>query len=180
MAFNVTNFRTGLIGDGARPNLFDIQLQFPNYAALGSLASAAINIQGKAAQMPGATIGMAPLYYFGREVKLAGNRTWQDWTVQVINDEPFVIRNAFEQWINGINDPVNNVRDPAATIIDGGYGTDALITHYGKTGDVIKVYNLVGMFPIDVAPIELDWGANDQIEEFVVTFAFQYGYDPTL
>lgn len=88
--------------------------------------------------------------------------------------------NALEQWINGLNDPANNIRNPAATTVDLGYGTDATVNHYGKTGNIIKQYNLVSMFPIDVSPIELDWGSNDQIEEYAVTWTYQYGFDPTL
>ncbi len=180
MPFDVGQFRAALINDGARPNLFDVTLAFPPYVSLGGAASPLVTFMGKSAQMPGATMGMAPLFYFGREVKLAGNRTWQDWTVQVINDENFIIRNALEQWINGLNDPQLNVRDPAATNVDNGYGTDATVNHYGKTGNIIKQYNLISMFPIDVSPIELDWSQNDAIEEFTCTFTYQYGFDPSL
>jgi hypothetical protein len=180
MAFDVNQFRTQLIGDGARPNLFEAQVQFPNYVSLGGVAGAKSRFLIKAAQLPGSTIGIVPLQYFGREVKLAGNRTYQDWTIQIINDEDFVIRKAMEQWINGLNDPVRNVRIAQAEVVDGGYGTDALITHFGKTGDVIKTYQIIGMFPVDVSPIEVDWAANDTIEEFTVTLAFQYWIDPTL
>jgi hypothetical protein len=131
----------------------------------------------KAAQLPGSTIGIAPLFYFGREVKLAGNRQFADWTVQIINDEDYTIRNAFEQWVNGINDPIGNIRNPAASVVDGGYGTDALVTQYSKTGDVIKQLTLVSMFPVDVAPLDLDWGSNDTIQEYAVTLAYQYWFD---
>lgn len=180
MAFDVNEFRTTLIGDGARPNLFECQLQFPGFVTLGGTAGGKSRFMVKAAQLPGSTIGIVPLYYFGRETKLAGNRTYADWTVQILNDEDFIIRNAFEQWVNGLNDPEGNVRNPAASIIDGGYGTDALVTHFSKTGDPIKQYQIIGMFPVDVSPIEVDWGANDTIEEFTVTLAFQYWLDPDL
>jgi len=123
---------------------------------------------------------LVPLFYFGRESKFAGNRTYADWTIQVINDEDFIIKNAFEQWHNGLNDPANNIRNSSASVIDGGYGTDALVTQYGKSGAVLKQYQIIGMFPVDVSPIELDWGANDTIEEFTVTLAYQYWIDPAL
>ena len=179
MAFDVTQFRTTLIGDGARPNLFDVQLQFPNWIGAGGTAASVSTFMCKAAQMPGSTIGIVPLQYFGREVKLAGNRTYPDWSITVINDENFSIRNAFEQWVNGLNDPVGNIRNPNATIVDGGYGTDATVTQYSKTGDIIKQVNLIGMFPVDVSPLDLDWGSNDTIQEYNVTLAFQYWQDPT-
>lgn len=174
MPFDVTQFRTNLTSDGARANLFDVQLQFPPFVALAGQAAAKSQFQVKAAQMPGTSIGMAPLYYFGREVKLAGNRTFADWTVQIINDEDFSIRSAFEQWANAINDPTANLRNPAATVIDGGYGVDAQVTQYAKTGQAIQQYQFVGIWPIDLSPIELDWGQNDSIEEFTVTLAVQY------
>lgn len=179
MAFDVTNFRTNLIGDGARPNLFEVQLQFPGFVQVGGLAAQKSTLLVKSSQLPGSTIGIAPLFYFGREVKLAGNRTFADWTIQVINDEDYSVRNAFEQWVNGINDPIGNVRDPSASVVDGGYGADAVVTQYSKTGDVIKQISLVGMFPVDVAPLDLDWGANDTIQEYAVTLAYQYWFDPT-
>lgn len=178
MAFDVNQFRSQLIGDGARPNLFEVQLQFPLFVQLAASATSKSRFLVRAAQLPGSTVGLVPLYYFGRETKLAGNRTYADWTIQVINDEDMVVRNAFEQWINGINDPVGNVRSPSASVIDGGYGSDAVVTQYSKTGDAIKQYNIVGMFPVDVSPIEVDWGSNDNIEEFTVTLAFQYWTDP--
>jgi hypothetical protein len=180
MSFDVTSFRAQLQQDGARPNLFDVTLQFPSWVSGGGLAGQKSTFMCKAAQLPGSTIGVAPLFYFGREVKLAGNRTYQDWTVQFINDEDFIIRNAMELWHNGINDPAGNIRNPAALVIDGGYGVDALVNQYGKAGDVLKQYQFVGIWPMDVSPIELDWGANDSIEEYTVTFAVQYYGDPTL
>lgn len=178
MAFDVNQFRTSLVGDGARPNLFEVQLQFPTYVQLAASASSKSRFLVRAAQLPGSTVGLVPLFYFGRESKLAGNRTYADWTIQIINDEDMVIRNAFEQWINGINDPIGNVRSPSADVVDGGYGSDAVVTHYSKDNKVIKQYNIVGMFPVDVSPIEVDWGSNDTIEEFTVTLAFQYWIDP--
>lgn len=180
MAFDVTSFRTQLQQDGARPNLFDVTLQFPQWVPLAGIAGQKATFQVKAAQLPGSTVGLAPLFYFGREVKLAGNRTYQDWTVQIINDEDFQIRNAMELWVNGINDPAGNIRDPNATVLDGGYGVDAIVNQYGKTGDIIKQYQFIGIWPMDVSPIELDWGANDTIEEYAVTFAVQFYGDPTL
>lgn len=174
MSFNVTQFRTNLTGDGARADLFDIQLPFPSYVDLGGQAGQLVTFQAKAAQLPGTTIGTAPVYYFGRQVKLAGNRQYQDWTIQVLNDENFTIRSAMEQWANGINDPVLNVRNTSAEVIDGGYGVDATVTQYGKDGTQIQQYQFIGIWPTDVSPIELDWGTQDAVEEFTVTFAVQY------
>lgn len=180
MAFDVNSFRANLQKEGARPNLFEVSLLFPSWVSTGGLAGAKSTFMCKAAQLPGTTIGVAPLFYFGREVKLAGNRSFQDWTIQIINDEDFLIKNALELWVNGINDPARNIRNSNADVLDGGYGVDALVTQYGKAGEVLKTYKFVGIWPMDVSPIELDWGANDSVEEFTATFACQYYGDPAL
>lgn len=173
MAFNVAEFRSNMIGDGARPNLFQVSLTFPSIAANGSLAGQKATFQAKSAQLPGATIGTVPLYYFGRELKFAGNRTFTDWTLQIINDEDFTVRNSLESWMNAINSHAGNLRNNQAGS-PSGYTVDATVTQFGKTGEVLKSYKFVGMFPVDVAPIDLDWGSNDVIEEYAVTFAYQW------
>ena len=78
MAFNVAEFRANMIGDGARPNLFSVSLVFPTLAENGALAGQKVNFMAKAAQLPGSTIGTVPVYYFGREMKFPGNRTFAD------------------------------------------------------------------------------------------------------
>ena len=173
MAFNVAEFRSQMIGDGARPNLFSVTLTFPTIVNNASAAGQKVTFMAKAAQLPGSTVGTVPVYYFGRELKFPGNRTFPDWTINIINDEDFTIRNAMENWLNTINSHAGNKRDGAA-INPSSYSVDALVTQYGKTGDVLKTYKFVGMFPQDVAPIDLDWGSNDAIEEYAVTFAYQW------
>jgi hypothetical protein len=127
----------------------------------------------KSSQLPGSTLGTVPVYYFGREMKFAGNRTFADWSLQIINDEDFAIRNAIESWMNSINSNAGNVRDGAYSTPTS-YTVDAQVTQFGKTGNALKTYNFVGLFPVDLAPIDLDWGSNDTIEEFSVTFGYQY------
>ena len=173
MAFNVTEFRANMIGDGARPNLFQVTLNFPTIAANGVTAGQRATFLAKSAQLPGSTIGTVPVYYFGRELKFAGNRTFTDWTLQIINDEDFTIRRAIESWMNGINSHGGNL-PAAAAKSPAGYTVDAQVTQYGKTGDQLKTYNFVGLYPLDLAPIDLDWGSNDTIEEYAVTFAYQW------
>ena len=113
------------------------------------------------------------MHYFGREIKFAGNRTYADWTVTIINDENFKMRRAFESWMDFINGNGSNIRQPGSVRpLD--YTSDSIVTQFGKAGDPIQEYAVRGMFPVDVSPIELDWGTNDTIEEFQVTFAYQY------
>jgi hypothetical protein len=173
MAFNVTEFRANMIGDGARPNLFQVTLAFPTVAQNGTAASQKTTFMAKSAQLPGSTVGTVPLYYFGRELKFAGNRTFTDWSLQIINDEDFTVRNALESWMNAINSHAGNVRNPGAGG-PSGYTVDATVNQYGKTGNIIKSYKFVGLFPLDLAPIDLDWGSNDTIEEYSATFAYQW------
>jgi hypothetical protein len=173
MAFNVAEFRSNMIGDGARPNLFQVTLTFPTVAANGVAASQKTSFMAKTAQLPGSTVNSFPIYYFGRELKFAGNRSFADWTLQIINDEDFVIRDSMESWMNAINSHASNVRNGAA-VNPLGYTVDATVTQYGKAGDALKTYKFVGMFPVDLAPIDLDWSSNDSIEEYGVTFAYQW------
>jgi hypothetical protein len=173
MAFNVAEFRANLIGDGARPNLFQVSLNFPTVATNGVLAGQKATFMAKTAQLPGSTVGTVPLFYFGRELKFAGNRTFTDWTLQIINDEDFTIRNSIESWMNAINSHAGNVRDVGAAG-PSGYTVDATVTQFGKTGEPLKAYKFVGMYPLDLAAIDLDWGSNDTIEEYGVTFAYQW------
>ena len=184
MAFNVQQFRSQLTGDGARPNLFQCTLTFPILASSGGATSPGgiqdnVNLTEKftfmarAAQLPGSTVNQIPVNYFGREIKFSGNRTFPEWTVTIINDEDFRLRNAFEKWMHGLNSHVTNTRGASfQNSLD--YQQDAVVTQFGKAGNIIKQYSLIGMFPIDVSPIELDWGSNDTIEEYAVTFAYQW------
>lgn len=173
MAFNVAEFRSNMIGDGARPNLFQVTLTFPTVAVNGVAAGQKATFMAKAAQLPGSTVGTVPVYYFGRELKFAGNRTFTDWTLQIINDEDFTVRNSIESWMNAINSHSSNVR-AAGAANPLGYTVDAEVTQYGKTGEALKTYKFVGLYPLDLAPIDLDWGSNDTIEEYAVTFAYQW------
>jgi hypothetical protein len=180
MAFNVQQFRASMLTDGARASLFDVQLTFPLAAVTGGTAPGAfgtaqqqVTFRARSSSLPGDTISSIGVNYFGREIKLAGNRSFPDWSFTVIQDEDFNLRNAFERWMSGINSHVSNLRLPALLPGDGGYQQDAYITQYSKIGAPIKVYKLVGCFPTDVSPIEVDWGA-DNIEEFSVSFAYQW------
>lgn len=184
MAFNIQQFRSAMSFDGARPNLFEIAMTFPQVATSGQPAAARVGADSlgvaeqvrlfcRAAQLPGTTVNAIPVNYFGREVKFAGNRNFTEWTVTILNDEDFKLRNAFELWMNGMNSHRGNLRD-ASLSSPTSYTTQATVTQYAKTGEPLKSYTFVGMFPIDVSPIDVDWAANDTIEEYAVTFAYQW------
>jgi hypothetical protein len=172
MAFSVNEFRSQMTGDGARPNLFEVSMPFPAFASPAN-AQTKLTFMCKTAQLPGSTVGVVPVNYFGRELKFVGNRTFADWTISVINDEDFIVRNAFERWMNGINSHNFNVRNPLA-LAPLGYSVDSEVTQFGKQGNTLKKYRFVGVFPTDVTPIDVDWGSNDTIEEFSVTLSYQW------
>ena len=166
MPFNINQFKGAMNLDGARPNLFEVTIPVFNRKLVFTC---------KTAQLPGSTLGVVEVPYFGRMIKLAGNRTFTEWTVSVLNDEDFVVRNQIESWMADINAHERNVADKLYGLPGlGGYAFDSTVDQYGKQGNIIKSYNFVGMWPIDLSPIELSWDANDQIEEYQVTFAYQY------
>lgn len=189
MPFDIQQFRSELGGDGARPNLFEISLPLPSagFASVGGALdfNRKITFMARTAQLPGSTMGMVNVPYFGRDIKVPGNRQFGDWSVTIINDEDFTVRNAMEKWMNALNSHRTNLRDPAA-YNNTQYTADAIVSQMGKRGESIggigvggrpgalKRYKFIGVWPTDVAPIELDWASNDTLEEFQVTFAYNW------
>jgi len=168
--FNINDFRSALRADGARPTLFKVILTAPVFAALNVPQ---LSFMAKATQMPGSTIGTVQQSYFGRKIKLAGDRNIADWQITVINDETFDMYGAFERWINAMahtSTRLNAQRVLGATSSPASYVGQALVQHYGKEGNVIRTMKLTNVWPSDVSPIDLSWDANDTIEEFGVTF----------
>ena len=169
MAFSIEEIKSQLTFGGARQSLF--QVQFFNPA--NSVADIKVPFLARAASLPASNLGTIQVPYFGRFIKLAGDRTFEAQSVTVINDEDFLIRNALEEWSNRINSLEGNLRtigsaSPLA------YKSDALVTQFSKTGDVIREYTFHGIYPESVAGIGLDWSATDQIEEFTVNFNYDW------
>ena len=171
MAFNVNSFRNQMKRDGARPNLFEVNLFTEKLRSISQDGMKEFRFFCKSAQLPGSTLGVVSVPYFGREVKFAGNRTFADWTVTIINDEDFKIRNFFERWMNQINSHAGNTR---ALLTPESYTCDGVVLQYTKSGVPAENYQFVGMFPTDISAIDLDWGSNDAIEEFTVNFTYQF------
>jgi len=169
MAFNIQEIRSQLALGGARNSLFQVQIANPANGA-GDIK---VPFMVKAAQIPASTLGMIEVPYFGRKIKIAGDRTFAEWTVTVINDEDFLIRNAMEQWMNTINSHAGNIREfgSASPLL---YKSNAQITQFSKTGVPIREYTFNGMFPVEVSPIEMAWETTDAIEEFTVTFQYDF------
>lgn len=167
----VDDFKGKLTGGGARPNLFDVNVNFPPYVSeLGGNITETTNFLCKAAQLPGSTMGMIPVPFRGRQIKVAGDRVFEPWTLTIINDTDFAIRDAFERWMNGINGHESNtgLTNPVS------YQSDMDVRQLDKNGEVIKTYRIRGAFPVNVSPIDLAYDNNDAVEEFTVTLEFQY------
>ena len=169
MPFDITTFRSAMTYDGQRPNLFEVEIT-PNtdWANFSDM-----NLFCKGTSIPGATIGTVIVPYFGREVKLAGNRTFPEWTVTVLNDENWSIRSQFESWMNAINSHGANIRTTAEADPND-YTKSAVVTQYAKKGGETGKYKFANLFPTDLSEITLDWGDNDTVEEYTVTFAYDY------
>jgi hypothetical protein len=163
MAFSINEFKSQLVGGGARPSLFQVQITNP---VLG-IADFKIPFMVKTAALPSSTLGEYTVPYFGRLVKYAGDRTFEPWSVTVINDEDFGIRNAMEAWSNSINSHITNSRS-----LPRDYKSDAIITQFGKDGSVLRVYNFEGLFPTQISDIPMGWDLTDQIQEFTVSFNY--------
>lgn len=173
MAFNVNSFRASLVNDGARPSLFEVVMNLPPILGAAPLTNDII-FRVRAASLPGDGISPIVVSYFGREIKIAGTRTFPDWSFTIINDENFVARRNLETWLNAINSHVGNLRSPAA-LAAASYQADGWVYQYSKIGGApIKTYKIVGAFPTDVAAIDLDWAQGDQIEEYNVTLSYQW------
>jgi hypothetical protein len=163
MSFNINEFKSQLTGGGARPTLFQVQILNP----INPEADFKIPFLVKAAGIPASNVGSYTVPYFGREVKYAGDRTFEDWTITVINDEDFDIRNAMEAWSNAVNTHDSNLR-----ALPRDYKSNAIITQFSKDGSALRSYVFEGLFPINISDITMDWSAVDSIEEFTVTFQY--------
>ena len=178
---NITNFRDRLVGGGARPNLFEVNIELPDGVIGQADYRDDVRFMVKAAEIPAANIGNIPVPFRGRVLPVAGDRTFDPWTVTVINDSKFNIRDAMEQWSNKINDlqfdvgdisPSNYQTKAEVFQLSRGGKTSSASSTGGETINVLRTYNFEGIYPSVVSSIPLDYGATDSIEEFQVTFNY--------
>jgi hypothetical protein len=177
MAFNINNFKTnGLSFGGARPSLFEVRVALPYSLPNGESRSKFV-FTCRASSIPASSIAPVEVPYFGRKIKLAGDRSFADWNVTVMNDEDYGVRRMFEQWSSSINTHETNRKRE----VDNQYkGVNSEVIQFGKTGptDVIAKYIFVGLFPLEISAMELDWDSTNQIQTFNVTFAYDYYINP--
>jgi hypothetical protein len=169
ITFDVNRFKASLTNGGARTNQFAVQLSFPTYVSGAATAINRAPFLVTAAELPGQTVNPAIVFYRGREVKLAGDRTFQPFTFNVINDSDFSIRTAIEQWMNGLD----NLIDKTGKLTPSEYQRDMQVYQLDRNGKILKEYRLLGTFPVDLGPVALDFGQNDQISSFQVQFQYQ-------
>jgi hypothetical protein len=191
----ITAFKSKLQGGGARPNLFEVEIPSFPVAAGQNVWRTGDNQEAdtfkflcKTAQLPASNIAEIAVPFRGRTLKVAGDRTFDTWTVSIINDENFLLRNAFEAWMQGISKNSNNT----GATNPGSYMTYALVHQLGRGADKgiqstsnsdsvsgqsitpLKTYTFYDIFPTEVSAIDLSYDSADAIEEFSVTFQVQY------
>jgi|TARA_Y100000361_G_scaffold146944_1_gene157938 hypothetical protein len=182
----LSQFKSTLAGGGARPNLFEVSI--PSFAAAVDDTDWTTDYQNtfkflcKAAQLPASTVAPINVPFRGRILKVAGDRTFAEWTVTIINDEDFVLRTAFEKW----SDKMSNLIDATGVTNPTSYMTNAFVkqlgrgatvastTNEGGTSAVLRTYKFYDIWPSEVSAIELSYDNTDTVEEFTVTFQVQY------
>ena len=184
----LSQFKSKLIGGGTRPNLFEVSIPtFPSaiseaWSAGDDSENGIFKFLCKATALPASNLGSIEIPFRGRTLKVAGDRTFDDWTVTIINDEDFKLRTAFERWSNVMSrlDDATGVTNPSS------YMTDGYVQQLGRGGQVgtgtpsegessiLRSYKFFDVFPITVGEIALSYDTTDTLEEFDVTFRYQY------
>ncbi len=165
----ITDFKSKLVGGGARPNLFEVELAFPEEIAVDNDVKDKARFLVKAAALPASNITPIDVNFRGRILKIAGDRTFDTWTVTVLNDVDFSIRSAFEKWMNTIN----RLSDNTGLVNPADYQADAYVYQLDRDGSSLRSYRFYVTFPTQVGPIELSYDAQG-IQEFTVELQVQY------
>jgi hypothetical protein len=166
----ITDFKSKMAGGGARPNLFEVELVFPDPIAIENDVKEKSRFLVKAAQLPASNITPIEVNFRGRILKIAGDRTFDTWTVTVINDVDFSIRSAFEKWMDFINsmEDATGAQDPAL------YQPDAYVHQLDRDGSTLRTYKFHDVFPTNISAIDLSYETVDSVEEFTVEFQVQW------
>ena len=166
---NINDFKAKLAGGGARANQFKVTMPFPGYAQVGGEIED-LAFLCTSTTIPAMTVGNVNVPFRGRQIKIAGDRTFADWSITVLNDTNFKLRNAFERWQNGINNMSDN--EGLSNPVD--YQVDAFIDHLDRNGGTIKSYTLRGCFPVSIGAIDLSMEPTEAVETFEVSFRYLF------
>ena len=177
---NLNDFLTR-IGEGVKPNMFVVDIQWPQQVAVGNNEVELTNLLCKSAALPASNLGVIEIPFRGRTVKIAGDRTFDTWTATFFNDKDMRVRAYFEKWLEKINSHQANTGElfrPDTNGTEGYMAPQVLVKQLKKdsqtNGSVIRQYKLVHAFPTNVSQIDLAYDSNDQIEEFTVEFQYSY------
>ena len=166
---NINDFKAKLAGGGARANQFKVTMPFPGYAQVGGeIEDLAFLCRGAA--LPASVLGLVEIPFRGRNIKIAGDRTVDSWTITVLNDTNFKLRNAFERWSNGINNMTDN--EGLTNPVD--YQVDAFVDQLDRNGNTIKSYTLRGCFPTNIGGVSLTYEPQSAVMSFEVSLRFQF------
>jgi hypothetical protein len=166
----ISDFKSKLTGGGARPNLFEVELAFPDAVRVNNDVLEKARFLVKAAALPASTIAPVDIPFRGRILKVAGDRTFETWTITVINDVDFSIRSAFEKWMNTIN----KMTDATGLTNPVDYQKDAIVKQLDRDGSVLRSYKFWDIFPTNISTIDLSYETTDTIEEFTVELQVHY------
>lgn len=178
----ITDFKGQLTGGGSRPNLFEVEMAFPGDVGVDAATLTKGRFLCKAANLPASNVASIDVPFRGRVLKVAGDRTFDPWTITIINDTDFKLRHSFETWMNLLSKLDNNTGyiDPAS------YQSDMIVYQLGRdvdgtkksgaTGNVstLRSAKLFGCFPTNVSALDLSYDATDTISEFTVELQVQY------
>ena len=166
---NINEFKSRLSGGGARANQFKVTMTWPGYASVGGETSD-MSYLCTATALPGQNLGTVSVPFRGRVLNLAGDRTFNPWSVTVVNDTDFKIYRAFERWFNGMNNMTDNegLTNPA------NYQVDVTVQQLDRNGATLKTYILRGAFPTALDDIALSASDNDSVETFNCSLTYQY------
>ena len=174
---NVSSF-IQRVGQGVKPNMFMVDVNFPGALSKSADDLETTNIMCKSAALPGSNLGVIEVPFRGRTVKIAGDRTFDTWTVTFFNDKDFKLRAFFEEWANKINTHEANTSELFTPNNSTGYTADLKVKQLEKddttTGSILRTYTLFYCFPTNVSQIDLAYDSNDQIEEFTVEWQYSY------
>ena len=180
----IDSFKSSVVSDFARPNLFQVDLSFPseviaNATGLSDLGKFTV----RAANLPSSQMGIVEVPFRGRVLKIAGDRTFEPWTITIMNDSRFALRNAFEAWVEKIQAANENITQTSGLGDESdatGYFTDMFVHQLSRDASssekstILRSYKFTDVFPSNVSAIDLDFGSNDAVEEFTVELQVQY------
>ena len=167
---SVDQFKARLTGGGARGNLFQVTLNNPRGGLGVDIDADLTSFMCEAAQLPASTLGTITVPFRGRQLKVAGDRVFDTWTITILNDTEFKIRNEMEKWMNAIANHADagGLQNPEL------YFTDLKVEQFDRDNTVVKTYTFKDAWPSDISPIEVSYDQSDVIETFTVTWQYQY------